>query len=115
MNEEAAEIRNFLKDLEDTVPPAQRPAVEKRPEPVIFESGYRNDWPLITKTIFVLGERGDSTLSEIADYIKTKFEPEIDLQILKANLSAVLSVDAKKYNKLNRYHNDKNEWTYKLK
>jgi len=77
-----------------------------------FSDGYDTKWSLIDKSIFIIKSYGDSTLIQIADRIRTTYEKTIDFTKLKADLSAVLSVDAKKYNKLKRYKNVKNKWVY---
>jgi len=79
-----------------------------------FSDGYDTKWSLIDKSIFIIKTYGDSTLIQIADRIRTIYEKTIDFTILKNNLSAVLSVDAKKYNKLKRYRNEAKKWVYEI-
>lgn len=105
LKNQSDKITNFLKSL----PGTDQQNINKDE---IFADGYNSSWSLIDKSIFIIKNYGDSTLLDIANKIKDVYEKEVDFVVLKNNLSAVLSVDAKKYKKLKRYQNEAKKWVY---
>jgi len=106
-----AELRNQSYKINEFLSSLTGDNIQDTNSQVLFD-GYNSSWSLIDKSIFIIKNYGDSTLLEIANKIKEVYEKDIDFAILKNNLSAVLSVDAKKYNKLKRYRNEAKKWVY---
>lgn len=119
---EIASIKEFLHDLNANKDGQESIVIQPEIKKELFATsidntnGYNSKWPLIQKSIYIVNKHGSLTISQIADKIIEGFEPYLKdkRSDLTRNLSAVLSIDQKKYKRLKRKTNDKNEYSYYL-